>query len=264
MSKTELMALELSPAQNQWLSKNNINADIWGALQSSIYVGANPQSILLAIQYCRARGLDPLKKPVHIVPMEVKDARTGEKAWRDVIMVGINELLATASRTGEFVGKDAPVFGPLADHFGAMVPDWCEITVWRRVNGERVGFTAVEFFEECAATKKIYENKRPTGAVELNYMWGKRPRGQLAKTTLASALRVAFPVEIGSTYAAEEFDSGATAQSWEKNQAPNAAADLNAELGLGAPIVPQSETVVEPVEPSGDNRPEINANELPD
>jgi phage recombination protein Bet len=246
MSKNELMAIELTPAQNAWLAKNNINSDVWGALQSSIYVGANPQSILLAIQYCRARNLDPLKKPVHIVPMEIKDARTGEKAWRDVVMVGINELLATASRTGEFVGKDEPEFGPMVEVFGATVPDWCKVTVWRRVNGERVGFTAMEFFAECAATKDEYKSGQKTGAKTLNYMWGKRPRGQLAKTTLAAALRVAFPVEIGGTYAAEEFGGdGSAANVSAQGARANAAADLNTALGLNPTAPAQSETLVE-------------------
>jgi phage recombination protein Bet len=241
---TEIMTIEQK--QNAWLAKNKLTADLWSALSSSIYPGANPASIVLAVQYCRARGLDPLKKPVHIVPMEVKDARTGNKEWRDIIMVGINELLATASRTGEFIGKDEPEFGPMVEVFGATVPDWCKVTVWRRVNGERVGFTAMEFFNECAATKDEYKSGQKTGAKVLNYMWGKRPRGQLAKTTLAAALRVAFPVEIGGTYAAEEFGGdGSAANVAAQGARANAAADLNTALGLNPTAPAQSETLVE-------------------
>lgn len=233
---TEIMTLE--EKQNAWLAKNKLTADLWSALSSSIYPGANPASIVLAVQYCRARGLDPLKKPVHIVPMEVKDAKTGNKEWRDIIMVGINELLATASRTGEFVGKDAPVYGLDVDMYGHQVPEYCEVTVWRSVHGQRVPFTAREYFEEACATKKSYG-----GGYELNYMWSKRPRGQLAKTTLASALRVAFPEELGGTYAAEELD-GQHQANGSQQDAASAAADINAALGV-VPSTAQPETIVE-------------------
>ncbi len=38
-------------------------------LENSLYPGASTTSIALAINYCRASGLDPMQKPVHIVPM---------------------------------------------------------------------------------------------------------------------------------------------------------------------------------------------------
>jgi hypothetical protein len=47
-----------------------------------LFPGANPNSVLLVWDYCLARKLDPLKKPCHIVPMEVKDAKTGTYEWR--------------------------------------------------------------------------------------------------------------------------------------------------------------------------------------
>ena len=38
-------------------------------LRSSLYPGAQDGSIKMVIGYCRASGLDPMQKPVHIVPM---------------------------------------------------------------------------------------------------------------------------------------------------------------------------------------------------
>ena len=38
-------------------------------LESSLYPGASHESIKLVIGYCTAAGLDPIQKPVHIVPI---------------------------------------------------------------------------------------------------------------------------------------------------------------------------------------------------
>src|SRR3989304_9448197 len=77
----------------------------WRTLCHSLYPGADPQSVLMVIDYCAARKLDPLKKPCHIVPMEVKDATTGQYVWRDVVMPGIYEDRTTAPRPGEYPGQ---------------------------------------------------------------------------------------------------------------------------------------------------------------
>lgn len=61
------------------LSERGIDYAIWNTLQNSIFPGAKDESILLAIDYCKARKMDILKKPCHIVPMSVTDAKTGEK-----------------------------------------------------------------------------------------------------------------------------------------------------------------------------------------
>ncbi|MDG6366619.1 recombinase RecT [Glaesserella parasuis] len=61
------------------LSERGIDHAVWSTLQNSIFPGAKDESILLAIDYCKARKMDILKKPCHIVPMSVTDAKTGEK-----------------------------------------------------------------------------------------------------------------------------------------------------------------------------------------
>jgi hypothetical protein len=53
---------------------------------------------MMALDYCRARQLDPLLKPVHLVPMSVKDSRTGKSEWRDVVMPGIGLYRIQADR----------------------------------------------------------------------------------------------------------------------------------------------------------------------
>lgn len=186
--------------QRAWLEARGLNETTWHVLTNSIFVGAQPQSIMMAVEYCKARGLDIMKKPCHIVPMWVKDAKTNKGGMRDIIMPSITEQRITAARTGEYAGQDAAVFGEMVTiRFGNVdhvVPDFCTITVYRIVQGQKVPFTHTEYFEEACATTK-------DGG--LNTMWTKRKRGQLAKCAEAGALRKAFPEEIGNEYTVEEM-----------------------------------------------------------
>jgi phage recombination protein Bet len=181
------------------LENRGIDPMLWNAIGASIFPGAADESKLMAIDYCKSRGLDIMKKPCHIVPMNVKDAKTGQYSWRDIIMPGIAEIRITADRTGKYAGQDAPIFGPMTEmDFGKSthtVPEFCTVTVFKIINGERVAFTHTEFFEEACNTTK-------DGT--LNSMWTKRKRGQLSKCAEAGALRKAFPEESGGIIAAEE------------------------------------------------------------
>lgn len=178
------------------VARRGLDEFTWRALVNSVFPGAASESILMAVDYCKARGLDVLKRPVHIVPMQVKDAKTGQYQWRDIIMPGISELRTTAARTGEYAGQDEPVFGQEILYKEVYGPETCTVTVYRFTHGQRVAFTHTERFREAVVTKK-------DGAI--NSMWSKRPYGQLAKCTEAGALRKAFPEEIGNEYTAEEM-----------------------------------------------------------
>jgi phage recombination protein Bet len=175
-------------------------------LRSSLYPGAADASIKLVLSYCKAAGLDPMAKPVHIVPMY--DKKLG--GMRDVVMPGIDLYRTKAARTGYYAGCSEPEFGPdVTQKLGGVevtFPAWCRVTV-RRIVPHIVGnavtaavtaeFTAVERWLENYATAK-----RDSAAP--NAMWAKRPYGQLAKCAEAQALRKAFP-EIGSGPTADEM-----------------------------------------------------------
>lgn len=180
----------------QSLTERQIDQATWITLQNSVFPGAREESILLAIDYCKARKLDILKKPCHIVPMSVTDARTGNKLWRDVIMPGIYEQRITAFRTGQMAGQDEPEFGEDFTYKEVVAPKWCKVTVYRFVNGQRCAFSHTEYFSEACTTTK-------DGNV--NSMWTRRPRGQLAKCAEAGALRKAFPDELGGVMTADEM-----------------------------------------------------------
>lgn len=171
--------------------------EILAVLRNSLYPGAKDESIKLVLSYCKAAGLDPLQKPVHIVPMWDKNTRD----MRDVVMPGIELYRVKAARTGQYAGCSEPEFGPdVTQSLGGAettFPAWCRVTVRRIVAGQIAEFTAVERWLENYATAKR-DSQQP------NAMWAKRPYGQLAKCAEAQALRKGFP-EIGSGPTADEM-----------------------------------------------------------
>ena len=182
---------------------DEISQAVWQTLTNSVFPGAKDESIMMALHYCEARGLDVLKKPVHIVPMSVKDAQSGKYIFRDVIMPGIAELRTTASRAGSYCGQTAPEFGESKSfqigRVSVEAPEYCTVTVFKLINDQQVGFSHTEFFTEACATTKDGD---------LNSMWKKRPRGQLAKCAEAGALRKAFPEDLGGEISFDEMPEG--------------------------------------------------------
>ena len=182
--------------------------ELMNVLRNSLYVGAQDESIKLVIGYCKASGLDPMQKPVHIVPMYAstgkKDAKGYDiKQMRDVIMPGIGLYRTQAARSGNYAGVTEPEFGPdvIEDLSGFSItyPKWCKVTVKRLMNnGAIVEFSATEFWKENYATAGK-DSSAP------NVMWKKRPYGQIAKCAEAQALRKAFP-EFGSQPTADEME----------------------------------------------------------
>ena len=173
--------------------------ELIGVLTNSLYPGAASGSIKLVIGYCKAAGLDPMQKPVHIVPMYDNKS----KQMRDVVMPGIGLYRTQAARSGEYAGVTEPEFGDDVTESmgGAQItyPKWCRVTVRRLLpNGTVVDFTAKELWKENYATKGR-ESAAP------NAMWLRRPYAQLAKCAEAQALRKAFP-EFGAQPTADEME----------------------------------------------------------
>lgn len=219
------MSNELSvwEQDNQHLVVRGLNEQTWNALKSSLYPGAQDASVIMVVDYCRAQSLDPMLKPVHIVPMKVSTGNKDNygndiKAMRDVVLPGIGLYRTIAARSEAYAGMGEPVFGPLigidcfkdvwgngpngnrqklgTDTYQIQVPEWCSVTVEKLVNGQVRQFTAKEYWRENYAEKS---DGSP------NSMWAKRPYGQLAKCTEAQALRKAFP-EVGALPTAEEME----------------------------------------------------------
>ena len=194
-------------------------------LENSLYPGAKRESIELVLAYCRSNGLDPMLRPVYIVPTSVKKS-DGTWETRDLLMPGIADYRIKAARSGEYGGKSEPEFGPdvreTLSGVAIAYPAWCRITVRRIVQGQAREFVATERWLEGYATAK----RDPQAP---NAMWKTRPYGQLAKVAEAQALRMAFP-EFSAGYTMEEMQgktgadddwSGATIEG--AREAPSAA-----------------------------------------
>jgi phage recombination protein Bet len=179
-----------------------VDLSAWNALRE-LYDCPRDESLALVLDYCRARKMDPLKKPVHIVPIWSHR----RQMMVDTIWPSIAEVRMTAMRTKLFAGRDATTFGPTVTQKigGAEVtfPEWAQVTVYRLVNvgaeQERHAFPgAVVRWRETYSTQRRDD---PTP----NAMWRKRPFGQLEKCAEAAALRAAFPEELGNEYIPEEM-----------------------------------------------------------
>ena len=173
-------------------------SELIGVLQTSLYPGAAIGSVKMVLGYCKAAGLDPMQKPVHIVPMWDKNT----KSMRDVVMPGIGLYRTQAARSGQYAGVTDPEFGPdVTESVGGVsitFPAWCKVTVKRLLGNQVVEFAARELWKENYATA-CKDSAAP------NAMWKKRPYGQIAKCAEAQALRKAFP-EFGSAPTADEME----------------------------------------------------------
>lgn len=197
--------------------------DLIQVLQNSLYPGAAIGSVQMVLNYCMAAGLDPMQKPVHIVP--IWDAKS--KQMRDVVMPGIGLYRTQAARSGNYAGVSEAEYGPdTTEKLGGVeitYPAWCRVTVKRLLpNGQIAEFSATERWKENYAVKGGQEK-----SIAPNAMWQKRPYAQLAKCAEAQALRKAFP----------EFGSAATADEMEGK-----------EIDMGAAEVVQSPARGEPAE----------------
>lgn len=165
--------------------------ELMGVLRNSLYPGAKDESIKMVIGYCKASGLDPMQKPVHIVPMWDSKAR----CMRDVIMPGIGSYRTQAARSGEYAGISEPEFGedvtetfPEESYYdrdskenkkrgsvSVTFPAWCRVVVKRLLpNGTIAEFAATERWKENYATVS-------KDSAQPNAMWRRRPYAQLAK-----------------------------------------------------------------------------------
>ncbi|RJG10963.1 phage recombination protein Bet [Pseudomonas cavernicola] len=170
-------------------------------LSGSLYPGAAQNSVVMVLAYCKAAQLDPMLKPVHIVPIYQKG-----RGMVDVVMPGIGLYRIQAARTGQYAGISDPEYGPAitATLAGVEVtyPEWCRVTVKRQMaSGQIAEFTANERWLENYATAS-----RDSAAP--NAMWKRRAFAQLAKCAEAQALRKAFP-EVGSAPTADEMEGKA-------------------------------------------------------
>lgn len=144
------------------------------------YCGGAPEATAMAfIQVARKRRLSPEEKQIYLI-------NRGGK-WG--VETSIDGYRLIADRSDAYAGSDEPVFGPTVEGH----PESASVTVYKIVQGQRVPFTAVAWWDEFA----------PEG--NQAFMWTRMPRHMLAKVAEAHALRKAFPADLSGIYVSEEM-----------------------------------------------------------
>ncbi len=236
------------------VTRRGISESQWRTL-FNLFPGGKPDSVLLVWDYCKARQLDPMKKPCHIVPMRVKVS--GEWQWRDVVMPGIYEYRITAQRTGLYMGHTEPELGETVDYLDVKAPAWCSMTLyrWNPKAGEKVSFPVKVWFAEVVGTSFDKDTKKDY----VNDRWSRAPIQMLTKCTEAAGLREAFPEEIGGEATAEEMEG----RQIERDAIPAAAVSLpqaatrrSAAAAPDAPVAtPQADAPIIEAEPIAETPP---------
>lgn len=193
-----------------------INDLQWQALVESTYPeAATIEAVALALSYCRARGYDPMMKPVHIVPVW----NSKLKKMVDTVWPSLQLYRTLAARTGFYAGIDPVEFGPDVeatlthrDKDGrettvrVVHPAWAKVTVYRIVKGVRTAFASpqVRWTEYYATAGRNSEAP--------NEQWRRRPFYMLEKVAESLALRRAFPEECADPTAEEMEAAGSEAR----------------------------------------------------
>jgi phage recombination protein Bet len=215
---------------------SDLDAGKWRVLTEAIFpMAKSADAILLALDYCRQRGLDIFKRPVNIVP--VWNSALGREI--ETVWPSINEVEITAARSGKWAGMDEPKLGPPVkqtfkgrrkDKDGSWktveetvtFPESATVSVYRLIDGQRYAFAEPVYWLECYG--------RSGGGEVPNMQWLKRPRGMLIKVAKAFSLRAAFPEECDLS--AEEME-GTVIEGRAEPEAskwvapPSAAPDIN-------------------------------------
>lgn len=164
-------------------------------VRNTVAKGAPAEQFSAMIDIAKRRNLDPLARQISLI-------RFGS-SWQ--MIVTIDGYRAIAAQTGEFAGKDAPVFTwpdapdqidgrpnpAVFTNAGKRKPESCTVTVYKLIRGNPYPFSATVYFDEF-----------DTG----NNRWNTGPKGQLAKVAESHALRMAFPSVISGTYTEEEME----------------------------------------------------------
>ena len=203
---------KLKRGENNMVTEHK-NEKLLHTLKNSVYPEASDTSIELVINYCEKIKVDPLQKPVHLVPMWDKVTKT----FKDTIMPGIGLYRIQAARSGYCLGISEPEFGPIITKtltktekakdgritgkkdVEVTFPEWCKVTI-KKITNNHIG--------EITATEYWLENYAPANkdSSAPNSMWAKRPFGQLGKCAEAQALRKAFPEIITQAPTVEEME----------------------------------------------------------
>jgi phage recombination protein Bet len=172
-------------------------ADQVRLIKSTLTTNLTDAEFALFAQVCHRTGLDPFTRQIYAIK---RRQRQGDQ-WveRMTIQTGIDGYRVTAERTGEYVGGDAPAYGPACECGDGRLgphPEWSEVSVRRLKAGQLFTTSERADFHEYVVLNR---SGSPQG------LWQKMPKRMLAKCAEALALRRAFPSLLHGVYTQEEM-----------------------------------------------------------
>lgn len=154
-------------------------------LQKTICKDHTPDEVMLFVQYCQAKNLDPFGREVYSV----------KRGGKLTFQMGIDGLRGKAEETSEYNGQETAwcdTDGKWVDVWTSTMPPFAaRVAVYRK--GVDKAFVGIALWTEY----KPADN---------DFIWKKMPSNQLAKCAEAIALRKAFPRNLGGLYASEEME----------------------------------------------------------
>jgi len=167
-----------------------------------------------AMGFVESTGLDPFRGQVKFLSRNAKNQRTNQWETRIVIVTGLDGHRARAAATGRYMADDQL---PVVEYDDNGIPTRATVRV--RVWDERTSQWSYipasvrwsEYAERRTENKKVngYNRKIPVGdgSKPEHYQsnWGKMPEVMLCKCAEVSALRRAFPDDLGGIYIEEEM-----------------------------------------------------------
>lgn len=157
-------------------------------VRSMVFKGATDDELSLYFFECQRRGVHPLDRLIH--PQKRKDGDEGSKV---VFVTSIDYFRSESETSGDYAGIDEPIFEGTIKQGELDVPELAKVTVYRFMNGERIGFTGV------ARWKEFYPGEKQ------GMMWRKMSYHMLAKCAEVQARRLAWPKRLGGLYIPEEM-----------------------------------------------------------
>lgn len=183
----------------------------------------------LFLYVAQRRGLDPLAKQIYAIRRKGKITH----------QTSIDGFRTIAARTGEYAGRDRPIFEgsvvvePSGNKPGCTAPEIAVFTVYREVKGIARAFTSEARWSEYFPTE-----------IEMQFMYRTKPFLMLAKCAEAQALRAAFPEELGGLYIGEEMMQAGAADSRAGRNAQNASAGIEEEEAPVDPLIAAMNSVL--------------------
>lgn len=200
--------LGLRPEQTWWTARQA------AALRALGITNATEEDLLVFFHYCQKTQLDPFSKQIYLI--ERRSKVDGKWVYRQVIVIGIDGYRLNAQRAADKRGVVIDYEDPTwFDDDGKKYEVWlrrdktpaaARVTVIKKYpDGRTSRFPAVAIFEDFADYAAEYKDNKPTGGRTLKAQWGVMPAHMIRKVAEAQALRMAFPHDLGGTYAEEEM-----------------------------------------------------------